>query len=256
MPSPLLCPRRTFLAALLLASKFLQDRSYSNKAWAKLTGLPAREVGRCERALFAILEWRLWVGKDQPETETIDGLDNAAVIGIDAQYVPPVQRESMAPLRKARSEAALAPQIDVAPARRLRAHSTMPITVAVPVTACASSNNSAYVSPTSVAGPSNWMDLVLNPSGGSPHASASHADAYDSSSQHSLSPGALSYTQSSASDEYSDVATPDDMSYYGDAASPSSSSSARVDIAHDIVAKAAAVLAGSVSQTVGVSGWS
>lgn len=63
LPSPLLCPRRTFLAALILASKFLQDRCYSNRAWAKLSGLPPREVGRCERALGDALEWRLWVGK-------------------------------------------------------------------------------------------------------------------------------------------------------------------------------------------------
>ena len=63
LPSPLLCPRRTFLAALILASKFLQDRCYSNRAWAKLSGLPPREVGRCERALGDALGWRLWVGK-------------------------------------------------------------------------------------------------------------------------------------------------------------------------------------------------
>lgn len=63
LPSPLLCPRRTFLACLILASKFMQDRSYSNRAWAKLAGLPAREIGRCERALGELLQWRLWVGK-------------------------------------------------------------------------------------------------------------------------------------------------------------------------------------------------
>ncbi|CAL1707624.1 unnamed protein product [Somion occarium] len=63
LPSPLLCPRRTFLACLILASKFMQDRSYSNRAWAKLAGLPPREIGRCERALGEALQWRLWVGK-------------------------------------------------------------------------------------------------------------------------------------------------------------------------------------------------
>ncbi|TEB17658.1 hypothetical protein FA13DRAFT_702152 [Coprinellus micaceus] len=51
LPSPLLCPRRAFLAALILASKFTQDKCYSNRAWAKLSGLPPREIGRCERAL-------------------------------------------------------------------------------------------------------------------------------------------------------------------------------------------------------------
>lgn len=63
LPSPLLCPRRTFLAALILASKFTQDKCYSNRAWAKLSGLPPREIGRCERALGNALDWRLWVGK-------------------------------------------------------------------------------------------------------------------------------------------------------------------------------------------------
>ncbi|KAJ6594140.1 hypothetical protein B0H19DRAFT_1094055 [Mycena capillaripes] len=63
LPSPLLCPRRAFLAALILASKFTQDKCYSNRAWAKLSGLPAREIGRCERALGDALDWRLWVGK-------------------------------------------------------------------------------------------------------------------------------------------------------------------------------------------------
>ena len=63
LPSPLLCPRRSFLAALILASKFMQDKCYSNRAWAKLSGLSPREIGRCERALGEALEWRLWVGK-------------------------------------------------------------------------------------------------------------------------------------------------------------------------------------------------
>ncbi|VDC00400.1 unnamed protein product, partial [Peniophora sp. CBMAI 1063] len=63
LPSPLLDPRRTFIAALVLASKFSQDKCYSNRAWAKLAGLPPREIGRCERALGDALGWRLWVGK-------------------------------------------------------------------------------------------------------------------------------------------------------------------------------------------------
>ncbi|OJT09858.1 G1/S-specific cyclin pas1 [Trametes pubescens] len=69
LPSPLCCPRRTFLACLILASKFMQDRSYSNRAWAKLAGLPPREIGRCERAVGEALEWCLWVGK-LPSTAT------------------------------------------------------------------------------------------------------------------------------------------------------------------------------------------
>ncbi|KAH8828228.1 hypothetical protein DL96DRAFT_1158818 [Flagelloscypha sp. PMI_526] len=63
LPCPLLCPRRAFLASLILASKFLQDKSYSNRAWAKLSGLPAKEISRCERGLGRALDWRLWVGR-------------------------------------------------------------------------------------------------------------------------------------------------------------------------------------------------
>jgi hypothetical protein len=47
LPSLLLSPRRTFLAALILASKFSQEKCYLNRAWAKLSGLPPREIGRC-----------------------------------------------------------------------------------------------------------------------------------------------------------------------------------------------------------------
>ena len=80
LPSPLLCPRRTFLASLILASKFTQDRCYSNKAWAKLSGLPPREIGRCERALGDALEWRLWVGKSPAGSSAISPTSNRAVV--------------------------------------------------------------------------------------------------------------------------------------------------------------------------------
>ena len=61
LPSPLLDPRRTFIAALVLASKFAQDKCYSNRAWAQLTKLSPREISRCERALGDALDWNLWV---------------------------------------------------------------------------------------------------------------------------------------------------------------------------------------------------
>ena len=63
LPSPLLCPCKMFLASLILALKFSQDKCYSNCAWAKISGLPASEIGRCEHALGKALDWRLWVGK-------------------------------------------------------------------------------------------------------------------------------------------------------------------------------------------------
>ncbi|KAG9112645.1 hypothetical protein FRC07_007877 [Ceratobasidium sp. 392] len=60
--SPLLDPRRVYLAAIILGSKFLLDRTYTNKTWSAVSGLDALEVGRCERALGEALHWRLWVG--------------------------------------------------------------------------------------------------------------------------------------------------------------------------------------------------
>ncbi|KAG9125202.1 hypothetical protein FRC07_008583 [Ceratobasidium sp. 392] len=63
-PSPLIDPRRTFLASLVLVLKFLLDKAFSNKAWAKLSGLKALKVGKCKRALGTALNWHLWVGHE------------------------------------------------------------------------------------------------------------------------------------------------------------------------------------------------
>jgi len=68
MDSPLLDPRRVYLAAIILASKFLLDRTYTNKTWAGVSGLEALEVGRCERALAEALQWRLWIGGPNDST--------------------------------------------------------------------------------------------------------------------------------------------------------------------------------------------
>ncbi|KAI1794284.1 hypothetical protein LXA43DRAFT_996368, partial [Ganoderma leucocontextum] len=80
LPSPLCCPHGTFLACLILASKFMQDRSYSNRAWAKLAGLPPREIGRCERALGDALEWRLWVGKIPASSTSTSGMSSGRTV--------------------------------------------------------------------------------------------------------------------------------------------------------------------------------
>jgi len=94
LPSPLLCPRRTFLAALILASKFSQDKCYSNRAWAKLSGLPPREIGRCERALGIALDWRLWVGKKSLTLGSADVVTPASGSVTTARSVVRSQSES------------------------------------------------------------------------------------------------------------------------------------------------------------------
>lgn len=59
----LMCGRRMFLAALILASKYLQDRNYSAKAWSKMSGLPVKEINANERTFLAKIDWKLHVAK-------------------------------------------------------------------------------------------------------------------------------------------------------------------------------------------------
>lgn len=55
------CGRRMFLAALILASKYLQDRNYSTKAWSKMSGLKATEINMNERAFLECVNWKLHI---------------------------------------------------------------------------------------------------------------------------------------------------------------------------------------------------
>lgn len=55
------CGRRMFLAALILASKYLQDRNYSAKAWSKMCGLNTSEINHNERNFLRIVDWNLHI---------------------------------------------------------------------------------------------------------------------------------------------------------------------------------------------------
>ncbi|GAB7348148.1 hypothetical protein MBLNU459_g6164t1 [Dothideomycetes sp. NU459] len=55
------CGRRMFLAALILASKYLQDRNYSAKAWSKMSGLKVAEINLNERAFLSSVGWKLHI---------------------------------------------------------------------------------------------------------------------------------------------------------------------------------------------------
>lgn len=50
-------PRRTFLSALLIASKYNQDRTYSAGAWSKMSGLTVIEINRNELELLKAMDW-------------------------------------------------------------------------------------------------------------------------------------------------------------------------------------------------------
>ncbi|KAJ5194494.1 hypothetical protein N7472_006960 [Penicillium cf. griseofulvum] len=55
------CGRRMFLAALILASKYLQDRSYSARAWSKISGLNTLEINQNELMFLKAVGWRLHI---------------------------------------------------------------------------------------------------------------------------------------------------------------------------------------------------
>lgn len=57
------CGRRMFLTSLILASKYLQDRNYSARAWSKISGLPLKEINDNERRFLSIVCWDLHVPK-------------------------------------------------------------------------------------------------------------------------------------------------------------------------------------------------
>ncbi|KAK2608692.1 PHO85 cyclin-5 [Conoideocrella luteorostrata] len=55
------CGRRMFLAALILASKYLQDRNYSARAWSKISGLNTQEINQNEVAFLLAVNWKLHI---------------------------------------------------------------------------------------------------------------------------------------------------------------------------------------------------
>ncbi|CAO3628143.1 unnamed protein product [Cunninghamella blakesleeana] len=58
------CGRRMFLASLIVASKFVQDKTYRNSAWAKIAGLPVQEINTSERVFLELLDYRLYVAQN------------------------------------------------------------------------------------------------------------------------------------------------------------------------------------------------
>lgn len=57
------CGRRMFLASLVVASKFVQDKTYRNSAWAKIAGLPVSEVNAAERIFLNMIDYQLYISQ-------------------------------------------------------------------------------------------------------------------------------------------------------------------------------------------------
>jgi hypothetical protein len=78
------------LSALIVAHKFLHDRVYSNRAWAKVSGLDVTEIGKGELALACLLDWKLWVGREDQDSssETSKQQDETTWFTAVGQQVP------------------------------------------------------------------------------------------------------------------------------------------------------------------------
>jgi len=58
------CGRRMFLSALMLASKYVQDRNYSTRAWSKMSGLRNAEINENETKYLMQIDYRLHLPKE------------------------------------------------------------------------------------------------------------------------------------------------------------------------------------------------
>ncbi|CAG8692910.1 32866_t:CDS:2 [Gigaspora margarita] len=61
---PATCGRRMFLAALIVASKYLQDRNYSNRAWSKMSGLSVQEINTNEICFLKLIDYNLFIAEN------------------------------------------------------------------------------------------------------------------------------------------------------------------------------------------------
>ncbi|KAI8640447.1 cyclin-domain-containing protein [Parasitella parasitica] len=57
------CGRRMILAALMAASKYLNDKNYCNKTWAKIASLQISEINATEMTFLKLIDYRLYVSK-------------------------------------------------------------------------------------------------------------------------------------------------------------------------------------------------
>lgn len=147
--SPVLCGRRMFLAALISASKYLQDRNYSNRAWAKISGLPVGEINGNERAFLKVVDFKLHLPAEEFQrwTERLAALASPATSPVDAA---PTQSSSSRLSRSASTYASLSPQ-QVQLAAGLRANG--------PLTASARQALSRGHSAAAVLGPSSSIPI-------------------------------------------------------------------------------------------------
>jgi len=53
------------VVGLILAHKWLEDSTYSNKSWAEMSGIPLELFGNMERDFLYILDNSIYIGEEE-----------------------------------------------------------------------------------------------------------------------------------------------------------------------------------------------
>ncbi|KAI8990817.1 hypothetical protein BDF20DRAFT_841022 [Mycotypha africana] len=62
------CRKRMFIAALMAAAKFLNDKNFKNKTWATLANLDVKEINRAEIIFLKLMDYQLYVSQHMYDT--------------------------------------------------------------------------------------------------------------------------------------------------------------------------------------------
>ncbi|CAG8523684.1 19331_t:CDS:2 [Rhizophagus irregularis] len=77
---------RTFTVALMLANKFLDDNTYTNKTWSEVTNIPVSEINTMEMEFLSSLDYELYVSERQ-YFEWVKKMDSFVALG-DHDEIP------------------------------------------------------------------------------------------------------------------------------------------------------------------------
>ena len=102
------CGRRMFLAALILASKYLQDRNFSARAWSKISGLQTCEINSNESIFLSAVNWKLHI----PQPVFDKWTDIVLKYSPSAQVNAPPRSSPMSPLNWKSIIPLLTPELD------------------------------------------------------------------------------------------------------------------------------------------------
>ena len=102
------CGRRMFLAALILASKYLQDRNFSARAWSKISGLQTCEINSNESTFLSAVNWKLHI----PQPVFDKWTDIVLKYSPSAQVNAPPRSSPMSPLNWKSIIPLLTPELD------------------------------------------------------------------------------------------------------------------------------------------------